>query len=51
MKKDCHKKMKHVACSYKDEKNEDKSADHEWAILPMHDDSKVHFLSAWCPGT
>jgi hypothetical protein len=32
MKKDCHKKMKHVACSYKDyEEEEDKSMDHKYS--------------------
>ena len=36
MKKDCHKKMKHAACSYKNEKNKDESADHKWAMLLTH---------------
>ena len=38
MKKECHKKMKHVACSYHDYQNKNKdqqtSKEHKWA---MHD--------------
>jgi hypothetical protein len=32
MKKDCHKRMKHVACSYYDYQNphEETSKDHKW---------------------
>lgn len=31
MKKDCHKMMKHVACSYKDEMDKHKSIDHKYS--------------------